>query len=199
MGVVRSALSATFAVLFVALLAQAVRAEAPEPPPGELTVDTSGPFLGTVGSYCVTTPSVFFCSDAPPWLVPATGPAGAVQADLEFRLGDGTPILGWSATYDDAAGPAGSGLPLGSGDDGGSGVAFSGPPAGDWAVKVAVEFEGGDAQYFYRLRAGLPPTDRLATAVTERSEDGLRMLILMLAAASAAAVSWRRLRPAVDY
>lgn len=190
-GVLAAVVGATFGLL--AAPPPAAWAEAPEPPAGQLTADGASPIVGTVGSYCVTTPSEFFCSDAPPWIVPATGLSAGAAARLEFRLADASLINRWAAEYANASDASPAGEPLGGGEDAGPAISFSGPPVGDWVVAVGVETDWGDARYFYRLHVGLPGTDTDAADQQPAAKGGQALIVLILAAGAGMA-GWRMRR-----
>jgi hypothetical protein len=164
-------------------------------PRGELTVDGAGPFVGTLGSNCITSNSVSGCSDTP-WLTPSSGPSVRASADMSFHLADGSKITSWSATYGDASQfePTISALD-GQEESSSTAFSFTGPPCGDWVVSVFVRFQSadasGDATYYFRIHAGMPETDPVAPTAPSTEGSDLVALTLLMAALAGGFVGWR--------
>jgi hypothetical protein len=178
-------------------LAPSVLASQVSAPAGQLFIDGAGPFAGTLGSNCVSTPTTVGCSDSP-WLTPKSGPTADVGAHLRFTLDDPIPITAWGASYGDASDSDPDANALGGEDDVNvDAVDFDAPPAGDWVVSVFVNFEGGDtsgdATYYFRLRVGPPETDTTAgfTPTAPEPTVGPFVALLVLAGLAGALAGWR--------
>lgn len=158
------------------------------PPDGQLTVNGRGPFTGHVGSFCTASG----CADSP-WVTPASGPSVAGSATMVFRVADGSQITQWTVYYADAAIPVDPETMLLASAENVSikSFSFTGPPSGDWGVMINVVSDEFDAQYLYRVHAGMPDTDLLApSAIPAGGSSSGWMVVLVLAGLLGALLGW---------
>jgi hypothetical protein len=185
-----------FALAVVSLAAVPTVAAA-GPPDGELTVDGRGPTIGVLGTYCYFGDGAEGCHDAE-WIIPRHGPRAPEGAAFVFALADHSSISSWNAEVAPAVEGVDS-VPepdtdwlAGAEDTSVDSLSFTGPPAGDWVLRVSVEFEsGGGAQYYYRLHVGMPETATAPAPVPPAVPDPDHWLFMALAALAGAVIGWR--------
>ncbi|MBA3779200.1 MAG: hypothetical protein H0X16_07880 [Chloroflexi bacterium] len=152
---------------------------------GHLFLGNRGPFEGRLGSYCYEGG----CGDSA-WIIPDRGPSATPETLYSFALGDEAEMTSFSARY----APASVAFP-GEQDLRELRVAtksparrfdFSGLPVGDWVLLASVQFEGGDASFFWRVRvtpdgADLPDTSTSSPSVSAGQPPTFSLGVVRLA------------------